>query len=66
MNIADDYIRSVIHCLPPAGPMRARIEMELRVIVAEQLELALIHLRTPLVDLRLHPVRGIEHRHVRS
>jgi uncharacterized RDD family membrane protein YckC len=38
MNIADDYIRSVIHCLPPAGPMRARIEMELRVIVAEQLE----------------------------
>jgi uncharacterized RDD family membrane protein YckC len=38
MNHADDYIRSVIRCLPPAGPMRARIEMELRVIVAEQLQ----------------------------
>jgi len=38
MKLADDYIRSVTHCLPPAGPMRARIEMELRVIVAEQLE----------------------------
>ena len=38
MNLADDYIRRVIHSLPPAGPMRARIEMELRVIVAEQLQ----------------------------
>lgn len=38
MKLANDYIRSVTHCLPPAGQMRERIEMELRVIVAEQLE----------------------------
>ena len=38
MNREDNYIRSVIQCLPPAGPMRAQIERELRVIIAEQRE----------------------------
>ncbi len=35
MTTADLYIRSVTRCLPPAGPLRPRIEMELRGIVAE-------------------------------
>lgn len=38
MKSADDYIRAVIACLPPAGPTRAQIEMDLRAIIGERLE----------------------------
>lgn len=38
MKSADDYIRAVIACLPPAGPTRARIEMDLRAIIGERVE----------------------------
>jgi|CXWL01.1.fsa_nt_gi uncharacterized RDD family membrane protein YckC len=38
MKSADDYISAVIACLPPAGPTRAQIEMDLRAIIGERLE----------------------------
>jgi uncharacterized RDD family membrane protein YckC len=38
MKSADDYIRAVIACLPPAGPTRAQIEMDLRAIIGERVE----------------------------
>lgn len=38
MKSADDYIPAVIGCLPPAGPTRALIEMDLRGIIGEGLE----------------------------
>lgn len=38
MKSADDYIRAVIACLPPAGPTRPQIEMDLRAIIGERLE----------------------------
>ncbi len=38
MNTTDGYIKAAINHLPRGGPLRARIEMEIRVIIAEQLE----------------------------
>ena len=38
MTTTNEYIKAAIDHLPRGGPIRARIEMEIRVIVAEQLE----------------------------
>ena len=38
MTTTNEYIKAAIDHLPRGGPLRARIEMEIRVIIAEQLE----------------------------